>query len=50
MDPPQPGNAEWQAIERENLRHRSLLSGRDPTEAEAAEHQANIKAIREAHR
>jgi hypothetical protein len=47
VDPPQRGNAEWFAVEAEKSRFATLLLGRDPTEAEEAEHQANIKAIRE---
>jgi hypothetical protein len=50
VDPPQPGNAEWFAIETEKSRFATLLCGRDPTPEEAAEHRANIKAIRDAHR
>jgi hypothetical protein len=50
MIPPQPGNTGWFVVEAESRDIATLLVGRDPTETEAAMHEANIRAIREAHR
>ena len=46
-EPPQPGSAEWFRIEREETRFRAMLNGRDPTDAEAAEHESLLGAIRD---
>jgi hypothetical protein len=43
---PQPDGAEWFAIEREKMRFRTMLNGRDPTDAGAAAH---LETIRDAH-
>jgi hypothetical protein len=46
---PQPGNAEWCAIEREKMRFQALLNGRDPLAPELADHESRLAAIREQH-
>ena len=48
-DEPQPGCAEWFELEREKARFAGRLNGRDATAAEAAEHENNLKTIREKH-
>jgi hypothetical protein len=49
VDPPQPGNTEWFAVETEKSRFATLLSGRDPSPDEQATHETNLQQIREAH-
>jgi len=48
-DDPQPGNAEHIELEREKARFAGMLNGRDATDAEAAEHENHLRAIRDAH-
>lgn len=50
IDPPQAGSLEWQEIEDEEFRFRSLLNGRDAEPGELAAHETNLSIIREAHR
>jgi hypothetical protein len=46
---PRPGNLEWLELEAEHRRYAALLCGRDPEPGEQAEHESNLKTIREAH-
>ena len=46
---PTPGSLEWQRIADERRRYQVMLNGRRPTAEERAEHESNLKTIREAH-